>query len=53
MYIVYFKRNKKHSAWQTAQEAKHQAYVLSEYGYQGVYTDYIQGASYSNGQYFV
>lgn len=53
MYIVRLENNEKHSAWNTKQEALKQIDVLKNYGYRYPYYEYISGADYPNGHYFV
>ena len=57
MYIVYI-GTQKHSAWLSMEEAKHQGKVLRDHGYgkteeNDIWIDYIQGANYENGHYFI
>ena len=54
MYIVYIGKQK-HSVWNTRKEANHQAKVLAEHGYKegAIWIDFVEGANYANGQYFV
>ena len=54
MYIVYVGKQK-HSAWKTRKEANHQAEVLINNGYKegAIWIDFVEGATYENGQYFV
>lgn len=44
--------NYKHSAWDTKKEAEHQAKVLRDHGYKGVYVEQVDH-NYINGHYFV
>jgi hypothetical protein len=54
MYIVYIGKGK-HSVWNTRKEAYHQADVLIQNGYSEgkIWIDYVEGANYENGHYFV
>jgi hypothetical protein len=53
MYIVYIGKEK-HSAWIYRKGAEKQIEVLNENGYRNdVWFDFIAGAAYEDGQYFV
>ena len=41
MKTIVFIDGEKHSAWYSAAEAKHQCKVLENYGYKGVYWEYL------------
>jgi hypothetical protein len=57
MFIVYIGKEK-HSAWNTEGEARHQIRILRDHGYENkgkdnLWIDFIEGATYPNGHYFV
>lgn len=57
MYIVYFngaeKRGKRHSAWDTFEEANSQAGVLKDHGYKMIHIVYDETIQTDNGHYYV
>jgi len=52
MYIVYIGKTK-HSAWIAERGALKQIDVLEFNGYKEVWFDFISGADYADGEYFV
>ena len=50
--IVFYLDGEKHSAWNSAKEARNQISVLINHGYKGAWFEYIDH-NYENGHYFV